>query len=42
MIFNVDNIYLALSIGIVSGVSVTGTNQIIKQLFLKEKVNGSV
>lgn len=30
------NVYIALGIGIVSGVSATGTNQIIKQLFKKE------
>lgn len=32
-IFNVDNIWTALLIGMVSGSSATGTNQIIKQLF---------
>ncbi len=40
IIFNVDNIWTALLIGIVSGTSSTGTNQIIKQLFNKgEKEN---
>ena len=34
-IFNADNIWVALSIGIVSGSSATGANQIIKQLFKK-------
>ena len=33
MIFNVDNIYLAIEVGIVSGTSSTGTNQIIKKIF---------
>ena len=33
MIFNVDNIWTALLIGMVSGSSATGANQIIKQLF---------
>lgn len=31
-----SNIYDALLIGIVSGESATGTNQIIKQIFIKE------
>lgn len=35
MIFNVTNIWEALTIGIVSGTSSTGTNQIIKQIFNK-------
>ncbi len=35
IIFNVENIWTALLIGIVSGTSSTGTNQIIKQLFKK-------
>ena len=35
IIFNADNIWTALGVGIVSGVSSTGTNQIIKQLFSK-------
>lgn len=33
MIFNAANIWVALGIGIVSGASSTGANQIIKQLF---------
>ena len=33
IIFNAKNIWTALGIGIVSGVSSTGTNQIIKQIF---------
>ena len=33
MIFNAENIWIALGIGIVSGASATCTNQIIKQLF---------
>lgn len=32
MIFNVDNFWAALGIGIVSGTSSTGANQIIKQI----------
>jgi high-affinity Fe2+/Pb2+ permease len=32
IIFNTDNVWTALGIGIVSGMSATGTNQIIKQL----------
>ena len=34
-ILDVDNIYTALGIGIVSGASSTGTNQIIKQILKK-------
>lgn len=37
MMMNASNIWIALGIGIVSGASSTGTNQIIKQLFHKEK-----
>ena len=37
MIFNVDNIWMALEIGIVSGASSTSVNQIIKQIFKKEE-----
>lgn len=36
IILNADNVWTALGIGIVSGVSATGTNQIIKQLFCKQ------
>lgn len=35
MIFNASNIWIALGIGMVSGASSTGTNQVIKQLFKK-------
>lgn len=41
MIFNAANIWVALGIGIVSGASSTGANQIIKQLFTKENKNGN-
>ena len=34
-ILNADNIWTALGIGIVSGLSSTGTNQLIKQTLLK-------
>lgn len=37
MIFDADNAWVALGIGMVSGVSATGTNQIIKQLFGKNE-----
>jgi len=37
MIMNASNIWIALGIGIISGASSTGTNQIIKQLLSKEK-----
>lgn len=33
MIFNAENIWIALGVGIFSGASATGTNQIVKQLF---------
>lgn len=36
MIFDVENVWIALCVGIVSGVSSTGANQIIKQLFKKQ------
>ena len=35
MIFNADNIWISLTIGIVSGASATTTNQIVKQIFKK-------
>lgn len=35
MIFNADNIWTSLTIGIVSGASATTTNQIVKQVFKK-------
>ena len=37
MIFNASNIWIALEIGIMSGASSTGTNQIIKQFFNKKE-----
>ncbi len=37
MIFDADNVWIALGVGIVSGVSSTGTNQIVKQLFGKRE-----
>lgn len=37
VILNVDNIYIALGIGLVSGISATGTNQMIKKIFSKSK-----
>lgn len=36
MIFNADNIWTSLTIGIVSGASATTTNQIVKQVFIKK------
>lgn len=39
MIFNASNIWIALQIGIVSGASSTGANQIIKQLFKEDAKN---
>lgn len=36
IIFNADNVWFALEIGLVSGASATTTNQIIKQLFNKK------
>ena len=35
MIFNADNIWTSLTIGIVSGASATTTNQIVKQVLKK-------
>ena len=35
MVLNADNVWVALGVGIVSGASSTGTNQIIKQIFKK-------
>ena len=37
IIANVGNIWTAFGVGVSSGVSATGTNQIIKQLFSSEK-----
>lgn len=39
MIFDADNVWTALSVGLVSGLSATGTNQIVKQFFTKDKEN---
>ena len=39
MIFNADNIWGALLVGIISGSSATGTNQIVKQIFKKKEEN---
>lgn len=38
IIFNADNIWIALQIGLVSGASATTTNQIIKQVFKSKEV----
>ena len=35
VIFNVNNMYSAMMIGIISGFSSTGANQVVKQLFKK-------
>ena len=35
MIFNADNIWTSLTIGIISGASATTTNQIVKQILKK-------
>ena len=39
MILEANNIYIALFIGLISGSSSTGANQIIKQVFKKENNN---
>lgn len=39
MILDVKNIYVAIEVGMISGASATGTNQIIKQLFINKKSN---
>ena len=39
MILKADNVWVALGIGIVSGASSTGTNQIIKQIFKKDSTS---
>ena len=36
LIFNVDNIWVALGVGIISGFSSTGANQVVKQLLSKD------
>ena len=38
IIFDADNIWIALQIGLVSGASATTTNQIIKQVFKIHKI----
>lgn len=38
MLYDAKNIWIALEIGIVSGISSTGANQIIKQLFKNKEV----
>ena len=38
VIFNVGNVYSALLIGIMSGFSSTGTNQVIKQILNKKEI----
>ena len=37
IIFNVNNPWIALGIGIMSGFSSTGTNQVIKQIYKENK-----
>ena len=37
MILDAHNVWVALGVGIVSGASSTGANQIIKQVFSKDK-----
>ena len=37
MILDAHNVWVALGVGIVSGASSTGANQIIKQIFSKDK-----
>lgn len=37
MMLNIDNVYAALLLGIISGASSTGANQIVKQVFMKEE-----
>lgn len=37
MILDAHNVWIALGVGIVSGASSTGANQIIKQVFSKDK-----
>ena len=40
-ILNTDNIYNAILLGIISGFSSTGTNQVIKQIFIKKEGNNN-
>ena len=42
VLYNDVNIWESLEIGIVSGASATGTSEIIKQIFKKEKENKNV
>ena len=37
MLFNAENFWIALGVGIVSGFSSTGANQVVKQLLTKGK-----
>lgn len=37
MMMHASNLWIALGIGIISGASSTGTNQVVKQLLSKEK-----
>lgn len=39
VLLNARNIYNAILVGIISGFSATGTNQIIKQIFIKKEGN---
>ena len=39
MILEANNIYIALFIGLISGASSTGANQIVKQVFMKGRDN---
>ena len=39
MMIKANNLWMALEIGIVSGASSTGTNQIIKQIIRKDRKN---
>lgn len=42
MIFNADNIWISLTIGIVSGASATTTNQIVKLVFKNKQKKESI
>lgn len=39
VILNIENVYNAILVGIISGFSATGTNQIIKQIFKNKEGN---
>ena len=39
VLLNVENVYNAILVGTTSGFSATGTNQIIKQIFIKKEGN---